>query len=127
MKKTQGSVSVYVLLTMMVLLTASLGVTALSVGSLGRATNEKKSLTAFEGAQASLEWSISKGYKDMEQNDGFFIEQTYELSDVINPVAPSANAWARIVPQPDATWAWITGQRLLQGNRPQRSIAGARS
>jgi hypothetical protein len=128
MKKTQGSVSVYVLLTMMVLLTASLGVTALSVGSLGRATNEKKSLTAFEGAQASLEWSISKGYKDMEQNDGFFIEQTYELSDVINPVAPSANAWARIVPQPDATWAWITGNAYYKGTvRSVRSLVRVRN
>ena len=116
MTRTRGSVSVYALLTMMVLLTASLGVGALAIGSLGRSAKEKKAITAFEAGQAGLEWTITQGFQDLDLNNGFFVPTNYNLNDVVAPLAPGATAWGRIDPSADATYAWITASATSNGS-----------
>lgn len=128
MTKKHGSVSVYALLTMMVLLTASLGAAALAIGSLGRATNEKKALASFEGAQGGLDWTITQGFKDLDLNNGFFVATQYDLTDVVAPTAPGASAWGRIDPNPDATYAWITAGATYNGSsRSVRALVTSRN
>ena len=128
MTKKHGSVSVYALLTMMVLLTASLGAAALAIGSLGRATNEKKALASFEGAQGGLDWTITQGFKDLDLNDGFFVTTQYDLTNVIAPASPGATAWGRIDPNPDATYAWITAAATYNGStRSVRALVTSRN
>jgi len=125
----KASVSIYVLLIMMVLLTASLGVGALSLGSLGRATNEKKSVMAFEAAQAGLEWTISEGYKTMDQNGGVFAVAQYDLGQIISPITTAgstATGW--ISPNPDATYAWVTASATVNGTtRSVRALVTSRN
>ena len=128
MTKKNGSVSVYVLLTMLVLLTASLGAAALAIGSLGRATNEQKAMLSFEGAQAGLDWAITQGFQDLDKNDGFFVTTDYDLTNVISPVAPGATAWAKIEPNVDATYAWITAGASFNGTtRSVRALVTSRN
>jgi hypothetical protein len=128
MSKSRGSVSVYALLTMMVLLTASLGVGALAIGSLGRAEKEKKAIASFEAGQAGLEWTVTQGFQDLDLNNGFFVSTQYDLDDVVAPIAPGASAWGRIDPNPDATYAWITASATADGStRSMRTLVTARN
>ena len=120
MKKTRGSVSIYALLIMMVLLTASLGVGALSIGTLGRAKRETNSMTAFEAAQAGLEWTASQGFKELDQNNGYFVNSYYSLNSVLDPLASGVGGTGVISPSADATYAWITASATY--NSTSRSV-----
>jgi len=113
--RISGSVSVYVLLTMVVLLTACLGVGALSIGTMTRSTNEKKSIAAFEAAQAGLEWTITDGYKNLDNTHGVFAVTTYNMSSTLNAIAPGCVASSRIDPNADASYAWITSTATVNG------------
>ncbi len=128
MRRARGSVSVYALLTMFVLLTASLGVGALSIGSMGRATNEKKALSSFEAAQAGLEWTITQGFKDLHLHDGYFVDTDYNLSGVLTPFSSTATGWGKIVPNVDATYAYISSGATVSGStRSIRTLVAARN
>lgn len=128
MKRVQGSISIYVLLTMIVLLTASLGVGALSIGSLGRATNEKKALASFEAAQAGLEWTIAEAFKDLPVNDGYLKNENYDLGSIIFPMAPGSPGNSRIDPLADPTRAWVTATASISGTtRSVRALVLARN
>jgi hypothetical protein len=98
------------------------------MGSLGRATNEKKSLSAFEAAQAGLEWTVTEGYKTMDANGGFFATNTYDLSSTLDPLASGCSATGTITPNVDATYAWVTSTATVNGvTRSVRAYITARN
>lgn len=128
MKRTRGSVSVYALLTMMVLLTASLGVGALAIGSLGRSANEKKAISSFEAAQAGLEWTTTQGFNDLDLNNGVFVPTTYNLDTLVSSMNSGASGSGVISPNVDATYAWITSSATVNGStRSVRMLVTSRN
>lgn len=127
-RTTKGSVSIYILLTMMVLLTAGLGVSALSIGSLARAKNEKKAVAAFEAAQAGLDWTISEGYASLDKNKGFFVTTSYNLNSTLSSMTNGATGTGYIDPNIDATYAWITSTASVEGTtRSVRALVTSRN
>jgi hypothetical protein len=108
MTKQRGSVTGYVLLTMMVLITASLGAASYSLGSLARADRDREALIAFAAAQAGLELSTARAVDDAKQGKGKFTYRTGSLTSDIASIAPDAVGDFEIVPQQNPARAWLT-------------------
>jgi hypothetical protein len=64
----------------------------------------------------------------MDDNNGYFQDNNYNLNDVVAPLAPSAIASGRIAPLGDPSWAWITGSAYYKSTwRSVRALVRSRN
>lgn len=93
-KRERGSVAVYVILVLGVLLTVSLGVASLGTQSLRRIRHDRDSMIAEQASFAALDHVTGKAYNDLSTN-GKFVAASLNVSSDCDPLAPGvvANAW----------------------------------
>jgi hypothetical protein len=104
----RGSITGYVLLSMTVVLVASLGAASFSLGSLARAQRDRDALIAFQAAQAGLELGISKALEMVTETGGDFVYAEYSVGGDLGPIAENCTGVIEIVPQALASRAWVT-------------------
>jgi len=124
----QGSTSMIALIMIMVLLTVSLGVSGLVIGSMTRASRDRTTMVAFQAAQAGLDLQIARAYRDLMANDGAFVSTDASLAYDLATLAPGSAATATVRPQSDNTYAWVTNTVTYGGRtRSVRSMIRARN
>ena len=114
MVKIRGSISVFVLLALTVLLTLSLGIANLAGGSMTRVKHDRDSATAEQASFAALDHGSGKAWADINGPSGKFTAQTIDVSADINAIAPGAKATVYISPS-SPTYAWVTATVTYQG------------
>jgi hypothetical protein len=116
MNKRTGAVSAYVVLSLAVLLTLSLGVSSYGTQSLLRVRRDRDTLIAQQAAFAALDHMTGKAYTDLSAtgSNGKFAYAALTLSDTISPIAPGcvANAW--VTPSSNSN-AYITATVTYKG------------
>lgn len=127
MKEKSGSVSAYVLLCMAVLVTASVGVSALAINSLQRVRVDRRSVTAQQAAFAALDHMSGKAWNSLEPNNGVFVQSEEDISDDLDPLAPGVFAYGWITPTANNRYAWVTASALFDGTtRSVRTLINGR-
>lgn len=116
MNKRKGAVAVYVLLTLMVLITVSLGVANLGTQSLLRIRRDRNTVIAQQAAFATLDHMTGKAYYDLNQpnSTGKFAYGALTMSSDVSTIAPGcvANAW--LTPTSDNI-AYVTATVTYKG------------
>lgn len=127
MKKTiRGGVSMYVMLSMGVLLTFSLGVSSLAISSLTRVKQDRNSVIAQQVAFAALDHMTGKAWNDLEGNNGKLVYTALNVSTDVSPLATGATANVWITPSSDKL-GYVTATASYKGiTRSVRSYIQAR-
>jgi hypothetical protein len=124
----QGSTSMIALIMIMVLLTVSLGVSGLVIGSMTRASRDRTSMVAFQAAQAGLDLQIARAYRALAANNGVFVDTDADISGDLTTLASGSVAVATVRPQSDNTYAWVTSTVTYSGvTKSVRSMIRARN
>jgi hypothetical protein len=114
--KNRGSMSAYMLLTMGVLLTASVGVSGLAVQSLKRVRVDKTNLTAQQAASSALELAVTEAVADFNaSSDKEFEDDQFDYTSTISSFATGATAEGEVEVGSDPEMAWITGEATYGG------------
>lgn len=109
--KKNGSISVYCLVVMFVIITASLGVMGLASASIMRVKSDRKNAIAFQVAQAGLELGITEAASEAQNLDlsrGQFVPSSRDYSSTLATLASGSTVTVDILPSPDQTYAWVT-------------------
>jgi hypothetical protein len=126
MVKRQGAVTVYVVLSLMVLLVAALGLAGFASNSLVRVKQDRNSAIAEQASFAALDHGTGKAFQDITSTVGKFTNQTYDVSTDVDAIAPGATAKIYITPASNG-FAWITGTATYNGTtRSARSFLASR-
>lgn len=127
-RKQHGSTSMIALITIMVLLTVSLGVTGLVIQNMTRAKRDRTNLVAFQAAQAGLDLQIARSYAALAANNGVFVASENTISNDLNALAQGCTATTTVSPQVDNTYAWVTATVTYGGmSKSVRSMIRARN
>jgi hypothetical protein len=113
--KRSGSLSMYGLLVMAVVLVGSLGISSYAVSGMKRARREQNTVQAFEAAQAGLEQAITTAYNQLSASNGDFVQSSFNYSSTMVSIAPGCTVLARVDPTADATSAWVTSTCSVNG------------
>lgn len=112
--KERGVVSAYVLVSMGVLLTMTLGVASLATNSLRRVRQDRTTMIAQQASFAALDHITGKAYNDLSSNNGKFVYTALDISDVINPLASGVTAKVWVTPTSDKI-AYATANVTYKG------------
>ncbi|HRF59947.1 MAG TPA: hypothetical protein PLH94_08545 [Fimbriimonadaceae bacterium] len=124
----KGSTSMIALIMLLVLVTASLGVSAFVIQSLGRTRKDRTALTAFQGSQAGLDLAIARAYNALAANNGVFVNTTTTINEELAAIASGATGTTTVVPQTDNTYAWVTSTVSFGGRtKSVRSMIRSRN
>lgn len=116
------------LIMLLVLVTASLGVSAFVIQSLGRTRKDRTSLTAFQGSQAALDLAIARAYNNLAVNNGVFVNTTTNVGEELSTLASGATGTTTVIPQSDNTYAWVTSTVTYGGKtKSLRSMIRSRN
>ena len=107
-RKQRGSIAIFILVGLTVLLTISLGVSGLSISNLREANRSTSSVLAYQAAQAGLELQISRSIAAIYKNNGAFQATSTDLTGDVSALVSGATASTSVTPQGDPSWAWIT-------------------
>jgi hypothetical protein len=125
-RNKRGIVSAYVLLTLGIMLTVSLGVGSLALQSIKRVRRDRDSVIAEQAAFATLEMETGKAYNQLSNSGGKLVSTSEDLSSSVNGVAPGVVAKAWITPTSNQT-AYITADATYKGmTRSVRYLVQAR-
>ncbi len=126
MVKQQGATSVFVVLSLSVMLVASLGVANFASSSIVRVKRDKDSTIAEQASFAALDHITGKAYNDLSGSVGKFTAQSYDVSADVNAIAPGATAKVFISPASN-NYAWVTATVTYKGiTRSARSLLASR-
>jgi len=127
-KRNQGAVAVYVLLSIIVLLTLSLGVASYGTQSLVRIKRDRNSMTAVQASYAALDHMTGKAYYQLTSGTATSLTaQSADLSSDLAGVAPGCTATGWVTPASSAT-AYITADVTYKGiTRSVRNLVKAKN
>ena len=109
--KRRGSISVYCLIVMFMIITTSLGVMGMTYTSIMRVKSDRRNAIAFQVAQAGLELGITEASRQAQLDDlsqGQFLPSSVNYTSTLQSLAPGATVVVDILPSPSQTYAWIT-------------------
>lgn len=115
--KKRGSISIYCLVVMFMIITSSLGVMALASSSMLRVKSDKRNAISFQIAQAGLELGITQAASEAQTVDltqGQFLPSSRNYSDTFSSIAPGSTVTVDILPSPDQSYAWITSTATVE-------------
>ncbi len=127
-KRNQGAVAVYVLLSIIVLLTLSLGVASYGTQSLVRIKRDRNSMTAVQASYAALDHMTGKAYWQLTSGAATSLNsQSADLSSDLNAIAPGCTATGWVTPASNIT-AYITADVTYKGiTRSVRNLVKAKN
>lgn len=114
--RNRGSISIFCLVVMFIIITASLGVMALASTSMMRAKSDRRNAISFQIAQSGLELGITQAAAEAQTADleqGQFLASTRDYSETFATIAPGSSVTVEILPSPDQTYAWITSSATV--------------
>lgn len=125
--KKSGTAALIGLGIMIVLLTLTLGVTGLTLGSMSRSQVEITSSVAFQAAQAAAEEEITRAMAILPENKGNFKSVSRSVTTDIGTIAPNATGTVTVQPTSLGTTAWVTATVNNRGyNRSIRVFLNSR-
>jgi Tfp pilus assembly protein PilX len=113
--RQRGNVSLLALAGMLVVLTATIGVSGLSANSMRRSQRDVNSWIAFNAAQAGLELQIRNALDSLYQNNGVFTSFSSDLGPELDILAPGCVAVGNVSPQSNVGYAWVTSTVTYKG------------
>lgn len=123
-----GTVSVFVLSTMTVLLIAVLGTAAITAQSLKRSLKDSDAYRALHAAQAGLEKKSTEVFAGLSETSGEIPSSTTYLPQEIRDLFGNASGVVQVQPTTDPTRAWITSTVSYNGvTRRLRSYVHAKN
>ena len=127
-KRNQAAVSVYILLSLIVLLTLSLGIASYGTQTLLRIKRDRYSMTATQAAYAALDHMTGKAYFNLTSGASTSLTSiTTDLSSDLSTVAPGCTATGWVTPASSAT-AYITADVTYKGiTRSVRNLVKAKN
>lgn len=125
-RTVKGAVSAYVMISLTVLLTASLGVSSLAINSLTRVRQDRNSVIAQQASFAALDHITGKAFGDLEANNGKLVYTALDVSSDVNAIAPGAVANVWVTPSGDKL-GYVTATVTYKGiTRSVRSYIQAK-
>ncbi len=108
----KGSLSMFMLLGMSVLLVLCLGASSASMHTMLRARRDTQAVAALQAAQAGLDYEIALAFEDLQSNNGYFTTRTRALgstlSSFLTGLGPGASVISTVIPTADPKKAWAT-------------------
>ncbi len=112
--RKSGGVSAYIVLALSVLLTSCLGVASYGIQTLARVRRDRNLVIAEEGAFAALDYATGRAFNQLGATNGKLQYAAWDLSSVIDPIAPGCTAKTWITPTSDST-AYVTADVTYKG------------
>ena len=109
LRKQRGGVAAFAILSMTLLLTVGVGVAGLTVQSMKRARRDVRAATAFQAAQAGLDYQLAKEFASLESRNGGFVNYEGSSTSDLTPLAPGCTGTVNSF----SPFSWnVTVQRL---------------
>jgi len=127
-KREKGAVAIYVLLSIIILLTVSLAVASYGTQSLLRIKRDRYSITAVQASYAALDHMTGKAYYSLTSGSASSLtSMSQDLSSDLNTIAPGCTATGWVTPASNTT-AYITATVTYKGiTRSVRNLVKAKN